>query len=110
DPQFDYASRLGDFLKDQDRVLNQTDGRIVAVGMTGSDFYNKLNLLQALRERLPGAVFFTTDLDARLWSPNFIGFTRGLLVASAYGLDPGAGQLSSADQFMPFRDVYQTAL
>jgi hypothetical protein len=110
DAQLDYATRLGEFLSSQDTLMRQTNGRIIAVGLTGSDVYDKLNLLQALRQRLPGAVFFTTDLDARLWSPDFIGYSRGLLVASGYALDPDPARLSDADQFMPFRDVYQTAI
>lgn len=106
DTQLDYADRLAVFAESRDEALHQVRGRIVAVGLTGNDVYDKLVLLQALRKRLPGAVFFTTDLDSRLWTPDALKYTRGLVVASGYGLDPE----TETNQFMPFRDVYQTAM
>jgi hypothetical protein len=108
DPQLDYAARLGDFLRSEDRRLRHEGGRIVAVGLTGNDIYDKLSLLQALRQQLPAAVFFTTRLDSRYWSRDAISYTRGLLVASGYGLDPEPDQPS--DRFIPFRDVDQTGI
>ena|GEM_PF-6546060 len=52
-------------------------------------------------------LFFTTDLDARLFHPSEIKSTRNLIVASSYGL-----QLHKRLQknTPPFRDSYQTAL
>ena len=98
--QLDYVRRLAD------RIANDfvgSDGPVV-IGILGSDVYDKLLILQALRERLPKATFFTTDLDARLTDPDVYTWTRNLIVGSAYGLTvedlKGAG----------FRDSYQTAL
>jgi hypothetical protein len=105
--QKDYAQRLADFLHRKDAELRTTNGAIRAVGLTGNDVYDKLLLLQALRPRLPEAIFFTTDLDARLWMlPEQLRYTRNLLVASAYSLEP----VAPGQQFLPFRDVYQAAV
>ena len=98
--QLDYVRRLAD------RIANDIAGsdRPVVIGILGSDVYDKLLILQALRERLPRATFFTTDLDARLTDPDVFVWTRNLIVGSAYGFTvmglEGAG----------FRDSYQTAL
>lgn len=106
--QQDYARRFASFLKKQERHYSWSGPRIRAIGLTGSDFYDKLVLLQALRSHFPEAVFFTTDLDAGYWTnPEQLNYTRNLLVASSYGLDPEPSAMST--QFMPFRDVYQAA-
>lgn len=105
--QNDYARRLAEFLSRADAQLRSTNGGIRAIGLMGNDVYDKLLLLQALRSKLPAALFFTTDLDARLWMPpDQLDFTRNLLVASAYPLEP---QLPG-ERFLPFRDLYQTAV
>jgi hypothetical protein len=57
--------------------------------------------LQALRAEFPHALFFTTDLDARLLDPSANIWERNLIVASAFSIE--ADTLS-------FRDSYQTAL
>jgi hypothetical protein len=114
DAQLDYAARLADFLTEQSRVLKQENGgRIVAIGFTGSDAYDKLMLLQQLRPRFPEAIFFTTDLDATLWTTKELKYTRGLLVGSAYPVDPEIAdnfQQNLEEEYAPFRDVYQTAV
>ncbi len=104
--QKDYALRLGGLLEDQDTALRSQRGRILAVGLTGSDLYDKLVLLHALRRRLPEALFFTTDLDMRLCGPEEVRYTRNLLVASGYGVDPQPPD----GRFLPFRDLYQSAV
>ena len=106
--QFDYLERLGDRIARLDREFHrQRQGSIGAVGIVGSDIYDTLLILQALRHRFPGVVFFTTDLDARLWSQGEWQWARNLVVVSAYGLqlDP-----SLQNQVPPFRDSQQTAL
>ena len=77
--------------------------RTVIVGVLGSDVYDKLLIVKALRERLPAATFFTTDLDARLTHPDDFRSTRNLIVGSPYGFTVEG--LKGA----PFRDSYQTA-
>jgi hypothetical protein len=63
--QYDYLLRLADELKERDAEFRRTDGgHIAAIGVLGSDVYDKLLILQALRPEFPEALFFTTDLDA----------------------------------------------
>jgi hypothetical protein len=105
--QFDYLHRLGDHIQQLDKELHRNNQRgIEAVGVLGSDVYDKLLVLQALRPLLPNAWFFTTDLDALLLHPSAQTLTRNLLVASSFGL-----QLKPALQgeIPPFRISYQTA-
>ncbi|MGH7059748.1 MAG: hypothetical protein ACREFH_05115, partial [Stellaceae bacterium] len=81
-------------------------GHISAIGVLGSDVYDKLLILQALRSEFPSASFFTTDLDALLLPDKKSHYTRNLLVASSYGLklDPRL----QAD-IPPFRNTYQSS-
>jgi hypothetical protein len=106
-PQFDYLTRLGDVLAGFDcRVrLANPRGRIVAVGIIGLDLYDKLLILQALRDRLPNAIFFTTVLDARLWEPDDLDWSRNLLVFSSYGLRLNE---TLQGEVAPFRDSEQS--
>jgi hypothetical protein len=99
--QFDYLQRLGDEIEE----LDNQEG-IQAVGILGSDRYDKLLVLQALRPLLPNALFFTSDLDALVLQPTALAYTRNLLIASSFGL-----QLAPASQteIPPFRSSYQTA-
>ena len=98
--QLDYVRRLAD------RIACDFSGHEgpVVIGVLGSDVYDKLLILQALRERLPTATFFTTDLDARLTDPDVYEWTRNLIVGSSYGFT--VKELKGAG----FRDSYQTAL
>jgi hypothetical protein len=79
---------------------------IVGIALLGNDVYDKLLLLRALKPEFPGAVFLTTDLDARLLDSEEAKWARNLIVASNYGL-----ALYPALQLgIPsFRDNYQTA-
>jgi hypothetical protein len=113
DAQMDYITRLGYLLGRKDRERkNERRGRIVAVGLTGSDAYDKLILLRAMSRRLPEAVFFTTDLEAPLWTANVLPYSRNLLVASACPLEPDTlkNDYPALEEFPTFRDVYQTAV
>jgi len=105
--QFDYLRRLGERIQQLDADL-QRDGKdgIHAVGVVGSDLYDKLLVLQALRPLLPNAWFFTTDLDALLLHPTAQKLTRNLLVASSFGLQL---RPDIQGEIPPFRSGYQTA-
>ena len=105
--QLDYIRRLADHIAyDMSHNIGNEENvvRPVVIGILGSNVYDKLLILQALRERLPRATFFTTDLDARLTDPDVYAWSRNLIIGSPYGLDvcglKGAG----------FRGSYQTAL
>ena len=106
--QLDYIPRLADHIEQVNRELfvDSPATQIRAIGVLGSDLYDKLLTLQALRPRFPNAIFFTTDLDARLWHPNQLKWTRNMVVASSFGLElkPELQQ-----DIPPFRDSYQTA-
>ena len=105
--QFDYARRLGTRITEIQKGLWKKGESIKAIGILGSDVHDKLLLLQALRKKFPGIIFFTTDLDARLLHPAEIKWTRNLVIASGFGL-----HLHPEIQrgIPPFRDTYQTAI
>lgn len=102
--QFDYIRRLED--KIEHLQINNGD-KIRAIGVMGSDIYDKLLILRALRPKYPNVIFFTNDLDARLFHHTELPWTRNLIVASSYGL-----QLHPDLQkdIPPFRDVYQSSV
>ncbi|MDX8405748.1 MAG: hypothetical protein R8K50_06295, partial [Mariprofundus sp.] len=84
--QKDYLRRLADQISTMKRELKSDSKKsILAVGVLGSDVYDKLLILKALRNRLPEAIFFTTDLDASLLHPENYSWTRNLIIASAFG-------------------------
>ena len=97
--QLDYVRRLSERL-----LRDGSSAALVAIGVLGNDLYDKLLILQALRERHPGVVFFTTDMDARLLAPAVYPWTRNLVVGSAYGLS------LEKPATVTFRDSYQAAL
>ena len=112
--QLDYMPRialeLDKMRQDLARGMGKQDfgtGRLKAIGVIGSDFYDKLLILQALREHFPGVIFFTTDLDGRFMDPDVKKWTRNLVVASAFGLTLHQDWQGSA---APFRSSYQSAL
>ncbi|AEJ01978.1 hypothetical protein Nit79A3_2195 [Nitrosomonas sp. Is79A3] len=104
--QLDYLLRLAEEIKRLDKQ-HAGEGGIKAIGITGSDVYDKLSILQALRNKFPDRLFFTTDLDALLTQQTEIKWARNLIVASPFGL-----RLHDELQrnTPPFRDSYQTAL
>jgi hypothetical protein len=108
--QADDIRRLATMLQTLDADLRDGGSEgLKAVGLLGSDVYDKLELLKALRPMFPQAVFFTNNLDARLAHPDEWNETRNLVVVSARGLS-----LNDPDQIVqkvaPFRDSGQTAL
>ncbi len=106
--QFDYLRRLAAEIKEKDRVSQLKTGRgVKAVVLLGSDVYEKLLILRALRPELPHALFATTDLDAQLLHPAEYNWTRSLIIASTYDLDL---ELPFPITTMPFRDSYQTSM
>lgn len=111
--QFDYAQRLADRIeREMAEVATATNDEgdhknpVAAIGILGSDAYDALLILQAMREKFPGAVFFTTDLDSRLVYAEEYRWTRNLVTASHYGLEL-YGLLQG--DVPPFRSSYQTS-
>jgi len=108
--QYDYLRRLERQLRQLQSTLG-ADGKVPraeigSIGVIGSDPYDKLLILRALRKSFPHAVFFTTDFDASYLERKELEYTRNLVVASSY-------DLSAPDHLQgripPFRDSYQTA-
>jgi hypothetical protein len=105
--QFDYVRRAATQIRDRHDALRTADKPNAVVGVLGTDFYDKSLLLQALRREMPQALFFTTDIDARMTDANQRLWSRNLLVASGLGL-----RLRDELQkgVAPFRDSYQTSV
>jgi hypothetical protein len=102
----DDIRRLAKELRERDNELrSKNEGRLGAVGLLGSDVYDKLELLRALRPELPEAVFFTNNVEARLVHPDEWSETHNLIVASPFALS-----LKGYDKVAPFRDSGQSSL
>ncbi len=104
--QVDYLSRLVDRLVEDTR---RDVGDLKFIGILGTDVYDKILLMRAIRPIAPQAVFFTTDMDARLIDQSEFRYTHNLLIASHYGLMLDHN-MSREGQIPPFRDAYQTSL
>ncbi len=105
--QLDYLRRLVAKMKqDADAVSGFIGKPPKAIGVLGSDVYDTLLILKAVREKFPNAIFFTTNLDARLLQESEAKWTRNLVIASPFGLN-----LHNHIQhdIPPFRDSYQTS-
>ncbi len=104
--QYDYLRRLARSLKDLDDDLKSKGGGLKAIGVLGTDVFDKLLVLRALKPLFPEAIFFTTDFDAGFEMATELQWTRNLLIASSFG-----PQLSKEIQgeIPPFRDSYETA-
>ena len=113
--QLDYLRRLATQITVASSECAATDsapggcgGRgIRAIGVLGTDVYDKILILQALRGQYPRAIFFTTDLDARLLDPQNLQWTRHLIVGSGFGLTLHP---KLQGDIPPFRDTYQTSM
>ena len=107
--QYDYLRRLAEATYDLNETLRarKPSEEIRAIGVMGSDFYDKYLVLQAFRQWFPGVIYFTTDLDARFLHPDNIRWTRNLVVASNFNLSLRRDYQGEAP---PFRDNYQTSI
>ncbi len=105
--QLDYLRRLAAQIESLQNP-DKSPARVFAIGILGSDLHDKTLILQALRPYFPAAAFFTTDLDARLRYAPDSPWTRGLIVASGYGLSPA--EYDPDAWIPPFRVNYQTAM
>ena len=127
--QSDFLRRLARQLKDEDtRWRRKGKGGIRAIGLLGSDIYDKLMILRALRPEFRDAVFFTNNFDAHFERRDDWGDVRNLVVASPFGstlpppekfaglewfryffcLPPAAP--SFKQRVAPFRDNNQTSM
>jgi len=114
--QYDYLLRLTGRIEETEKNLLADEKKwqpqmfqnphFEAFGVLGSDYYDKLVVLQALRKKFEHAQFFTTDMDARLFQPEDFKYVRNLIVASGFGLRL---QDDLQKSIPPFRDTYQTS-
>lgn len=105
--QRDYLRRLEHELMRLHAEQKRAGGKgIRAIGVVGTDVYDKLLILRAIRRSFPNVCFFTTDLDAELVLPSELPHTRNLIVASHFGLslEPRLQR-----DVPPFRNSYQTS-
>jgi hypothetical protein len=114
--QFDYIRRLTGESFTHDVPFWPQIERPDAIVIFGTDIYDKLVLLEFLRQQLRNCLYLTTDLDALYWHPHYLKFTRGLVVASAFPLQMSAtlcGSTQGANAIcapVQFRDSYQSAI
>jgi hypothetical protein len=106
--QSDFLQRLALQLKDKDEKWRQEVGHgIRAIGLLGSDIYDKLMILRALRSEFPDAVFFTNSFDAHFQQRDRWYDTHNLVIVSPFGT---VLPKEWPQQAPPFRDNYQTSV
>ena len=77
-----------------------------AIGILGTDPYDSLLIIKALRPSFPHAIFFTVDFDARHLHQSEYKSTRNMVTASPFGLQLDGGLQRDVP---PFRSSYQTS-
>lgn len=108
--QSDFLRRLARQLKNDDlRSWRRGQShRVKAIGLLGSDIFDKLMILRALRPEFPDAIFFTNNYDSHLERRDDWSDVRNLVVASSFGSQL---ELTSFSQRVaPFRDNNQTSM
>ena len=108
--QSDYLRRLARQMKEHDAQWQREDGSgIRAIGLLGSDVYDKLMILRALRPQFPDAVFFTNNYDAHLERRDDWDVTHNLVIASPFGSTVPEIYVENR-RVPPFRDSNQTSM
>jgi hypothetical protein len=111
----DFLRRLARQLKDKDEQLrSEGKGGIRAIGLLGSDIYDKLMILRALRPEFRDAIFFTNNYDAHFQRREDWSDVRNLVVASPFGstalIKHRDGTVCFKQHVAPFRDNNQTSM
>ena len=107
----DYLRRLASKLKEANARWQREDRNdlgIRAIGLLGSDTYDKLMILRALRPQFRDVVFFTNNYDAHFERRDDWDATHNLIIASPFG-----GSLPENFEHRPvapFRDNNQTSM
>jgi hypothetical protein len=106
--QSDFLRRLARELKNEDIKWGREEGKhLRAIGLLGSDIFDKLMILRALRPEFPDAIFFTNNFDAQFELRDVWDDARNLVIASPFGSvlpDGYQGELA------PFRDTNQISM
>jgi hypothetical protein len=112
--QSDYLRRLARQLKETNAALQKQGGAgIRAIGLLGSDVYDKLMILRALRPEFPEALFFTINYDAHFERRDDWGDAHNLIIASPFGNRLPAlpkDRRKHVERVAPFRDNNQTSM
>jgi len=116
--QLDYVRRLAQKMDDDHNITKKIirGETLKAIGLVGSDVYDKLIILHAMREQFRDINLFMTDMDARLMHHEQFKWARNVIVVSNFGLRlnddyqtavyrQGRGAIAP-----PFRDGYMTSL
>jgi hypothetical protein len=98
--QLDYVRAL------VNRIHDEGEGAR-AIGILGTDPYDALLIIKALRPFFRHAIFFTIDLDARHLHLSEYRSTRNMVIASPFGLQLDGGLQRDVP---PFRSSYQTSV
>jgi len=107
--QSDYLRRLARRMKENDMRWRRKDGSgISAIGLLGSDIYDKLMILRALRPQFPSAIFFTNNYDAHFERRDDWDAVHNLVIASPFGST--APDIQAHRHIPPFRDNNQTSM
>jgi hypothetical protein len=108
--QSDYLRRLAREMKEDNARWQREDGLgIRAIGLLGSDIYDKLMILRALRPQFPDAVFFTNNYDAHFERRDDWDATHNLVIASPFGSTVPDIYIEQR-HIPPFRDNNQTSM
>ena len=108
--QSDYLRRLAREMKEDNARWQREDGSgIRAIGLLGSDIYDKLMILRALRPQFPDAVFFTNNYDAHFERRDDWDVTHNLVIASPFGSTVPDIYIEQR-HIPPFRDNNQTSM
>ena len=108
--QSDYLRRLAREMKEDNARWQREDGSgIGAIGLLGSDIYDKLMILRALRPQFPDAVFFTNNYDAHFERRDDWDVTHNLVIASPFGSTVPDIYIEQR-HIPPFRDNNQTSM
>src|SRR6266568_1187400 len=106
--QSDYLRRLARQMEEDNTRWKRENGLgIRAIGLLGSDVYDKLMILRALRPQFRDALFFTNNYDAHFERRDDWEDTRNLIIVSPFG--SAVPEYVSRQHIAPFRDTNQTA-
>lgn len=107
--QSDYLRRLARQMKEDNARWKREDGSgIRAIGLLGSDIYDKLMILRALRPQFSEAVFFTNNYDAHFERRDDWDDAHNLVIVSPFGST--LPDIYLKQHIAPFRDTNQTSM
>ena len=107
--QSDYLRRLARQMKQDDARWQQEDrSGIRAIGLLGSDIYDKLMILRALRPQFPDVLFFTNNYDAHFERRDDWDAAHNLVIVSPFGST--VPDIPARRHIPPFRDNNQSSM